>query len=336
MAYDTASLVNFASKILYQRAHTTNLRGIPNESIVSRVQLALKDLIGQTINSSPAVAVAAGLAEFVAARVVAVGGANGLSYQLAFPPAYAGHFGAGAAGNPIDDYTVVIPSAYNTSYVDKTGGHAGGYAPYIERDGVQITEQDASDWLFDPVAGIITAETAQDLDADDEVFVYVYTGYSAAQLVAFAATAGGTSYNPDEDENWDTVPDAVEGALDEVAARLVAVEVGGGSGDVVGPAGATDHAVARFNDATGKLIQDSVVLIGDTGAITGVASMAVSGNVDGRDLSVDGTKLDGIATGADVTAGKSHTVLTDIGTNTHAQIDTHITGAVMKAVSSAR
>ena len=76
---------------------------------------------------------------------------------------------------------------------------------------------------------------------------------------------------------------------------------GGGSGDVVGPASATDNAVARYNGTTGKLIQNSVVTVSDTGAITGVASIAVSGNVDGRDLSVDGTKLDGIEALADVT-----------------------------------
>jgi len=39
------------------------------------------------------------------------------------------------------------------------------------------------------------------------------------------------------------------------------------SGDVVGPASATDTAVARFDTATGKLIQSSPVLISDTGLI---------------------------------------------------------------------
>jgi hypothetical protein len=43
---------------------------------------------------------------------------------------------------------------------------------------------------------------------------------------------------------------------------------GGGSGDVIGPASATDNAVARFDAATGKLIQNSAVTIDDKGAIT--------------------------------------------------------------------
>jgi len=39
----------------------------------------------------------------------------------------------------------------------------------------------------------------------------------------------------------------------------------GGSGDVVGPASATDNAIARFDSTTGKLIQNSTVTIDDAG-----------------------------------------------------------------------
>jgi microcystin-dependent protein len=42
---------------------------------------------------------------------------------------------------------------------------------------------------------------------------------------------------------------------------------GEGSGDVSGPASATDNAVARFDSTTGKLIQDSLVTVSDTGSI---------------------------------------------------------------------
>lgn len=46
----------------------------------------------------------------------------------------------------------------------------------------------------------------------------------------------------------------------------------GASGDVVGPASATDNAVARFDGTTGKLVQNSAVTIADTtGDITGGA-----------------------------------------------------------------
>lgn len=42
-----------------------------------------------------------------------------------------------------------------------------------------------------------------------------------------------------------------------------------GSGDVIGPAGATDNAIARYDGATGKIIQNSTVIVSDAGAITG-------------------------------------------------------------------
>jgi hypothetical protein len=44
-------------------------------------------------------------------------------------------------------------------------------------------------------------------------------------------------------------------------------------GDVVGPASATDNAVARYDTTTGKLIQNSLVIIGDTGSVTGVNAL---------------------------------------------------------------
>lgn len=42
------------------------------------------------------------------------------------------------------------------------------------------------------------------------------------------------------------------------------------TGDVVGPASATDNALARFDTTTGKLIQNSVVTVSDAGVVDGV------------------------------------------------------------------
>lgn len=81
----------------------------------------------------------------------------------------------------------------------------------------------------------------------------------------------------------DTVVDGdltVTGTLTGDASGLTNVPAGDGTGDVAGPVGATDNAVARFNLATGKLIQDSLVLIGDTGSVSGVATLSASGNVN--------------------------------------------------------
>jgi hypothetical protein len=52
-----------------------------------------------------------------------------------------------------------------------------------------------------------------------------------------------------------------------------------GPGDVDGPASSTDNAVARFDGTTGKLIQNSLVTVSDTGAVAGVTTLAASGAV---------------------------------------------------------
>jgi len=44
--------------------------------------------------------------------------------------------------------------------------------------------------------------------------------------------------------------------------------VAGGTGDVTGPASSTDNAVARFDSTTGKIIQNSGVVINDSGEVT--------------------------------------------------------------------
>jgi hypothetical protein len=51
----------------------------------------------------------------------------------------------------------------------------------------------------------------------------------------------------------------------------------GALGDVVGPSSATDNAVARFDTTTGKLIQNSLVTISDTGAISAPVDASISG-----------------------------------------------------------
>jgi hypothetical protein len=59
----------------------------------------------------------------------------------------------------------------------------------------------------------------------------------------------------------------------------IAASGGGGSGDVTGPASSTDNALARFDSTTGKIIQNSVGILSDTGAISGLTDISASGSV---------------------------------------------------------
>lgn len=77
--------------------------------------------------------------------------------------------------------------------------------------------------------------------------------------------------------------------------QLIASKAGA-SGDVVGPASATDNAIVRFDGTTGKLVQNSVVTIADsTGDISGVGQLNAT-TVDATNVEVTNIKAkDGTA-----------------------------------------
>lgn len=77
---------------------------------------------------------------------------------------------------------------------------------------------------------------------------------------------------------------------------------GGGAGDVVGPASATDNAIVRFDSTTGKLIQDSGITIADgaSGTLAGTNSGDVTLNASVADIfGLTGQELTGDDPAAD-------------------------------------
>jgi len=65
------------------------------------------------------------------------------------------------------------------------------------------------------------------------------------------------------------------GALSCTGTTCILTTGAGGGGDVSGPASSTDNAIARFDSTTGKIIQNSIGILGDDGTLTlggGVAS----------------------------------------------------------------
>jgi hypothetical protein len=90
---------------------------------------------------------------------------------------------------------------------------------------------------------------------------------------------------------------------------------GGTGGDVVGPASATDNAIARFDGTTGKLVQNSVVTIADsTGDISGVGQLNAT-TLDATNIEVtnikakDGTAAASIADSTGVVSITANPVL---------------------------
>ena len=63
---------------------------------------------------------------------------------------------------------------------------------------------------------------------------------------------------------------------DDGTASIVQIGAGGsGSGDVVGPASATDNAITRYDGTTGKLIQNSTITLDDNGNIINANSLGL-------------------------------------------------------------
>jgi hypothetical protein len=72
-------------------------------------------------------------------------------------------------------------------------------------------------------------------------------------------------------------------------------------GDVVGPASATDNALVRYDSTTGKLIQNSVVLVGDTGSITGVNALTAESLVINNNATLGSSNTDTLDVNARIT-----------------------------------
>ena len=101
-------------------------------------------------------------------------------------------------------------------------------------------------------------------------------GTGVTSFVPYAVITGGTtSTNPLQ--SVASVGTAGQVLTSNGAGALPSFQTNAG-GDVTGPASATDEAVARFDGITGKLIQNSVVLITDLGVVTGVTGLTVTGS----------------------------------------------------------
>ncbi len=142
------------------------------------------------------------------------------------------------------------------------------------------------------VAG--AAVTITPNDVGDTITIAIDTAAideRARDALAVALTAGsGITITPNDGSDTITIASSITQYTDEMArdalgAALVAgsgvtitpndgadtitiAATAGGSGDVVGPATATDGAFARFNGATGELIQDSRMIGDGDGRIT--------------------------------------------------------------------
>jgi len=89
-------------------------------------------------------------------------------------------------------------------------------------------------------------------------------------------------------------------------------------GDVVGPVSATDNAVARYDTTTGKLLQNSLVIIDDTGSVTGVNALTAESLTVNNNATLGSSNSDTLEVNARIT--------TDLEPNTDAAKDIGTSG----------
>jgi len=227
----------------------------------------------------------------------------------------------------------------------------------------------------------------QDVSGNTHLFFKNTTGEDAAtgiDLTAGAVTAGEantlsspTAASEDQDPTQGkTLVDLEMKRFRAASANITIVSGAGdtelvfdvpniGLGDVVGPGSATDHALARFDSVTGKLLQNSVAILTDAGTLSGITNITGSlgnfvtgtagsdgegvqwdanGNVEGTGfpvgdvVSVSGTTVDDQMVIYDGTTGKSITksaaFLTELGamsgvTTFEADSGTFLAGSVI-------
>ena len=106
------------------------------------------------------------------------------------------------------------------------------------------------------------------------------SGFTPIQL--YFSTTAASAPSAGNLANGELAVNITDGKLfykDNGGVVRVLATAAGASGDVVGPASATDNALARFDTTTGKLVQNSVGVLSDAGVLTGLTGLTSSGNV---------------------------------------------------------
>ena len=215
--------------------------------------------------------------------------------------------GASVSFTVDDTYTSMVvqvntDSGLEAVYLSASGGFQAGYSGSVSTSGGRdtFTFTRNAGWDVSPQFVYVT----EDETGSSALTTLTYTLYAENSFPQgknpYNGTTGGSSQDPDAihkniadefvsipekitlvDDDLFLIEDSADGQNKKKVKR-VNVGGGGGSGDVVGPAGATDNAIAVFDGATGKLLKDSTGTIAQITANTAKVTNAThTGEVTG-------------------------------------------------------
>lgn len=115
--------------------------------------------------------------------------------------------------------------------------------------------------------------TQQNLNLEPGVDIQEWS--TVLDQLALLVPAEGDMIVGDGTPEWSILSAGTEGQVLSIVSGVPAWS-SAGSGDVSGPASSTDNALARFDGTTGKIIQNSVGILSDAGALSGLLSGAFS------------------------------------------------------------
>jgi len=135
--------------------------------------------------------------------------------------------------------------------------------------------QDDADLTFDgtTLTAAKVSSTQVDITAQGDLRLQDTTGgeYVALQAPATLASSYTLTMPVDDGTNGQALITDGSGNLSWSTAA---------SGDVYGPASATDNAIARFDSTTGKIIQNSLGILSDAGALSGLTGLSSTSITD--------------------------------------------------------
>lgn len=182
----------------------------------------------------------------------------------------------------------VVSGVYNA---DLNGGFTGlsvGDTVYVKN------------WTGTPTSASDVLTTTRPTDGTEEVQnVGIILKTNGTTIQGLLVSAIGRSNDIPNAEITTNSADADYVYIDDGNAwkKITPANLGIGAGDVSAASNIADNAIVK-GDGGAKGVQASGITCDDSNNVSGIGNITLTGTVDGRDVATDGSKLDGIATGA--------------------------------------